>query len=211
MFAPSGRSGRGQTLLDYALTQALANGGALVIALCVGPASYALLRLAQIPMAAVQVVMTGVTAVVQPRLVGLVTRGRFYAARRLTLGSAVVLVLCIAASGLLATILPSSLMVRVLGGEWPAARQLVWLVGLSLIGATVGATVGPLLRAVGAINAQIVARIYVTPVAMAAIFAAAEVGGVPGGIVAQGAAGVVLGGIMLMQAQKAVGFLIEAK
>lgn len=186
--------------LDYVLTQAIGAGGGLLIAMVAGAAAYGTLRVAQLPLAFVQVAITGTVALLQPTMVVEVACRRHKRARRLS---------ALAASGMIGVLVvvtgvaylaPADVMTTVFGFNWPAARELVPLVSLGLVGAALSASYGPFLRAVGGLNYEVLVKTLTAPGILVVIVLASAWSAAAGGAVAQAAGALILAAFTIARA-----------
>jgi O-antigen/teichoic acid export membrane protein len=175
----------GQSLTDFLLTQAVGHGGGLAIAAVAGSAAYGVLRVAQLPLALTQIVITGAIAFLTPTMVVRVARQNSTAARRLALVGAVAIGSVVTVNGLIVLLLPSEVMTWLLGDGWHASRSLVPIIAATLIASGIAASYGPYLRAVGALSAQVRLKVWTAPTALMLIALGSAVYGAIGGASAQ--------------------------
>jgi O-antigen/teichoic acid export membrane protein len=181
-----------RTALDYALTQAMGSGGGLLIAAVAGTAAYGTLRVAQLPLAFVQVGIAGTIALLQPTMVVLVANGSPQRARRLSLVALLGMVAVLAVVTSVAWLAPHDLMAGVFGSAWGDARGLVPVVAVALIGAAASAAYGPFLRATGGLNYEVTVKTLAAPLVLLLIVVGSAALGGLGGALAQAAGAVVL-------------------
>lgn len=170
--------------LDFLLTQSVSLGGGLVVAAAAGSAAFGLVRLAQLPLAPIQVLVMGSIALVQPMMVVRVRDGQHRAAFDVGLAVCAVLSAATAILALLVMLVPSRAMVAVLGEYWPAARDLVPFIGVAMLGSVLGACFGPYLRAVGLLGFEVRWKLIASPVSLLLVLVGAAVWGAVGGAAA---------------------------
>ncbi|WP_345410337.1 hypothetical protein [Actinomycetospora chlora] len=170
--------------LDFLLTQSVSMGGGLVVAAAAGPAAFGLVRLAQLPFAPIQVLVMGSIALIQPSMVIRVREGRPDTA--FSLGLRVCAALAIATLGItvLVLVVPTDVMMAILGESWQEAMWLAALVSAAMLGSVVGACFGPFLRARGLLDFEVRWKAIASPTSLLLVLVGATVWGAAGGAVA---------------------------
>lgn len=174
-----------RSFFDYVLGQSVGLGAGLIFSGIAGAAAYGALRIAQLPLAPVQIAISGCVAFLQPTMVVQRAQHRDSAARRLAglASAAIAALICLTAAGVL--IAPTSVMAFVLGSGWDEARGFVLVVALGLVGSAVAATYGPYLRAGGLIGYELAIKVLVIPVALIAMAVLTWRYGILAGAIAQ--------------------------
>lgn len=167
--------------LDFVLTQSVSMGSGLVIAAAAGPSALGLIRLAQLPLAPLQVITTGSLGFLQPTMVVRVKNGRSWSALRLGLATLLILAVLAVVVGLGVLVVPEFLMSALLGSSWPEARLVVLPVTLTAIGSAVAACTGPYLRAEGLLGFEVRWKSIAGPMALLVVLVAAVGAGALGG------------------------------
>ncbi|GAA4915546.1 O-antigen/teichoic acid export membrane protein [Actinomycetospora succinea] len=167
--------------IDFALTQSVSMGGGLVVAAVAGPAAFGLVRLAQLPLAPVQVLVMGSIALVQPAMVVRVRDGQQRSAYALGIKVCAILALATLVLTALVLAVPVEFMSGVIGDSWPAAWALVPISGAAMLGSLIGASFGPYLRAAGMLGFEVRWKLIASPISLAAVLLGAAVWGAPGG------------------------------
>jgi O-antigen/teichoic acid export membrane protein len=184
-----------RTTADYVLTQAVGQGGGLLIAAVAGAAAYGVLRVAQLPLAVVPIIITGSVAVLQPAMLVHVAQGGRRAARRLAGTAAAAMATAVLGLYAITEIVGPDLMTRVLGPGWTHARGVIAIVAAGAIGSCVTAAYGPYLRAVDEIDYQVRVKVIVAPVVLVAIAVLSNRYSTTGGAIAQACGALVLAGL----------------
>lgn len=189
--------------LDYSLTQVTAEASIVVISAIAGASETGLLRKAQIPLAPIVILTTGVMLVAQPALLRMVAAGaQVPDIRRVAYRIGAATASVAALSGLILLTLPVNLMDQVLGGDWGRARELVPIYACYLgLGAVAGCQ-GVALRSLDRLGQQVRLRIFLTP-AILAIVGLSALGGAGGAVIGLtlGVGVVVFGWAWLLRAE----------
>lgn len=162
---------------DYALTQVTSETSIVLISILAGAAEAGLIRKAQIPLAPLVIMTSGIIAVTQPALVRRVAGGAGLPELRrfaYQLGFA-----CIALSlmlGLAVAAVPESFMQHLVGHDWAQARVLVPILALYLGLGALAACQGITLRAFDRIGEQVRLRLILLPVILVAVASGASFG-----------------------------------
>lgn len=187
---------------DFALTQSVAYGGGILVSLVAGPAGFGLLRLAQLPLAGIQILITGSISAIQPALVRRVRSGGAVSAHRMALTVAGALVLATMLCSAAIVVLPERLWTSVLGTAWPDAVHLVPILAVGLLGSAMASCAGPFLRAVGLLHREVVTKSVLTPLTMLGIAVGVTTGGVSGAAIAMSLGALVTGCVLTLLARR---------
>lgn len=188
--------------LDFGLTQSVAYGGGIILSAVAGPAAFGLLRLAQLPLAAVQVVIAGSVSAMQPALVRRIRSSQPEEAGRMAATVGIVLVVATLTCTATVVLLPNALWAIILGESWPDAAGLVPILAAGLVGSALASSAGPLLRAQGMLHREVVIKSVVTPVTITGIALGAGLGGVVGGSLAMSSGALVVGIVLTVVAYR---------
>lgn len=164
-------------LADFALTAVTAEGAFVLISMISGATQAGLLRKAQVPLAPIAILTTGIMVIAQPALVRRVAvggkvreiRNLAYKLGAAAAGAAFLL-------GIVVAFLPESLMQQIVGQDWATARPLAPLLALYLGLGAVAACQGVALRALDRLGDQVRLRLFLTPVILVIVCASATVG-----------------------------------
>lgn len=156
--------------LDYSLTQITAESSFVLIAMVAGAEEAGLLRKAQMPLAPIVILTSGIMLIGQPGLVRRVQQGQpVQQVRRLAYRIGLLAGAVSICAGLALLLVPVSWMNRLLGGDWEQARLLVPLFSLYLALGAIAACQGVALRALGRLSQQVRLRVLLTPIVLAMI------------------------------------------
>ena len=192
-----------RTAADYVLTQAVGQGGGLLIAAVAGAAAYGVLRVAQLPLALIPIMITGSVAVLQPAMLVHVARGEHRAARKLAGVATTGMAIAVLGMYAVTLIAGTEFMSRVFGPGWTEAGSVVPVVVAGAIGSCATAAYGPYLRSVNEIDYQVRIKVVVAPLVLLAIAALSAVHSTVGGAVAQAAGALLLAGLAVWRSRRA--------
>jgi O-antigen/teichoic acid export membrane protein len=198
------RSIGSRSSVDFLLTQSVSMGGGLVVAAAAGSAAFGLVRLAQLPLAPVQVLVMGSIALVQPTMVVRVRDGQKKSAFDVGLAVCILLSAVTVVVALSTMMIPSSVMVAVLGESWPSARNLVPLVSVAMLGSVLGACFGPYLRATGLLGFEVQWKLVASPISLLLVLIGAAVWGAAGGAAALGLGALVFAVPLAVRARRSI-------
>lgn len=162
---------------DYALTQVTSETSIVLISALAGAAEAGLIRKAQIPLAPLVIMTSGIIAVTQPALVRRVAEGQTLPELRAfayKLGLATVAVAV--ALGVGVALIPESFMRHLVGEDWAQARALVPLLAFYLGLGSLAACQGITLRAFDRIGEQVRLRLALLPVILLVVGLGAKFG-----------------------------------
>ena len=181
----SARSVGARSSLDFVLSQSVSMGSGLVVAAAAGPAALGLVRLAQLPLAPLQVVTTGSLGFLQPTMVVRVRDRQSRSAFRMGLTTLLILSALAVALGVIVLVIPTSVMAYLLGPAWSEARAMVVPVTLAAAGSVAAACTGPYLRAEGLLSFEVRWKSVAGPAALLIVFFGAVSLGAYGGAFGQ--------------------------
>lgn len=171
----------GKLLTDYVLLQATAEGSLFLVAAAAGADAVGLLRMAQIPLAAITVMTAGLISVKQPQFVRSVRGGAAWSSVARSAGqTGAVAALGAVAVGAAVWAVPTSWMAILMGGDWGHARDLVPVLTLYLALGSLAGVLGVALRALGRLGTQVRVRWMLLPIALALVLSGSTWGGAQG-------------------------------
>ena len=161
--------------MDWALLQLTAEGAFLLVAALTTAEQIGELRKAQLPLAPVVVLTTGLVVFLQPALSRAAAAGSAASeiARR-THVAAVLVGGVAAAYGLVVALVPGAWMDVVVGGDWDRAAPYVWPLALGFAAGGAAAPLGIGLRVMGRLGAQVRVRLWLAVPVLAGTGAAAS-------------------------------------
>ena len=160
-------------------------GSGLVIAAVAGPAALGLVRLAQLPLAPLQVITTGSLGFLQPTMVVRVRNRQSSSALRMGLTTLLILTALAVVIGFIVLVIPESFMTHLLGPAWSEARLIVVPATLTAVGSVVAASTGPYLRAEGLLGFEVRWKSVAGPVALIVVLSGTLAYGAIGGAFGQ--------------------------
>jgi O-antigen/teichoic acid export membrane protein len=179
------RSVGNRSAIDYGLGQVVGLGAGMIITAIAGAAAYGVLRVAQLPLAVVQIMVTGSIAFLQPAMVRRVASGNTQGARKLAVYASTCLIGAVAVVAAIVMALPIGFVVVFLGDSWEPARNAVIILAVGLGLSAIPASFGPYLRATGSLTYEVVVKTSVFPVALLLIIVGAMLYGATGGAAGQ--------------------------
>lgn len=171
------RLGGGHLIGDWAASHGLARVTDIGVAVVLGLEALAAYRGATFLVGPLTILFTGASSFLVPEG-SLAFRTRPERLRPLLRGGAALLFIASLAWILVLAVLPDAIGSRLLGDTWPASSELLLWVGLTLPSAALINVAVAGLRTVGAVERGLRLRLATTPLASAATFTAAALGGV---------------------------------
>ncbi|NMO90336.1 hypothetical protein [Actinomycetospora sp. TBRC 11914] len=194
--------------MDFTLTQAIGPAGGLVIAAVCGAAAYGTLRVAQLPLAAVQIAIMGTISLIQPLMVVQVSQGDMAQAKKIALvaaGGMVGVTLFVVAASFT---VPAQFMALIFSDDWITSRPLLPLAALSFVGGSLSAAYGPFLRAVGQLSFEVFTKAVIAPITIVLVLVGAWLFSIWGGAGAQAVGALGLGFVTVARARRSTNFQV---